>query len=86
MSFHIEVDASGLGFDPEKETAPLNCPKCDAPLGVTFAQIQRKESVACKSCGTNVKLKDEGHSTAKAVADINRGFDDLRRALEDLGR
>jgi hypothetical protein len=31
-------------------------------------------------------LEDKDHSTAKAVADINKGFDELRSALEDLGR
>jgi len=86
MSIKIKVNARGLEFDPERETAPVTCPECKTSLGVTFAQIQREETVTCKSCNTTVKLKDQGHSTAKAVADINKGFDELRTALEDLGR
>jgi hypothetical protein len=31
-------------------------------------------------------MKDKDGSTAKAVADINKTFDELRGALEDLGR
>lgn len=86
MSIKIKVEASGLEFDPEKETAPIDCPECKTSLGVTFAQILREETVTCKSCNATVKLKDGGHSTAKAVGDINKGFSELRRALEDLGR
>jgi hypothetical protein len=26
MAFEIKVDASGLEFDPEKETTPVKCP------------------------------------------------------------
>jgi DNA-directed RNA polymerase subunit RPC12/RpoP len=50
MSIKIKVSASGLEFDPEKETAPVNCPECKTSLGVTFAQVQREETVTCKSC------------------------------------
>jgi predicted Zn finger-like uncharacterized protein len=86
MLIRIKVSASGLEFDPEKKTTNVACPKCKAPFTVTLAQIQREETVTCKSCQTNMKLRDKDGSTSKAVTDINKAFDELRRAIEDLGR
>jgi uncharacterized paraquat-inducible protein A len=85
LSIEFKVEASGLEFDPEKETTDLECPECKAGVTVTFAQIQREETVTCKTCQNAIRLKDEHQSTAKAVSDINKGFGELRRALEDLG-
>ena len=85
MSIKIKVEASGLEFDPEKETVGLECPDCQTAFTVTFGQIQRQETVKCGKCQANLKLEDKEGSPAKAVADINKGFDELRRALEELG-
>lgn len=85
MSIKIKVSGTGLEFDPEKETKPLKCPECKAPLVVTLGQIQRQETVQCKSCQTNIHLEDKNGSAAKAVTNISNAFDELRRTIEDFG-
>ena len=82
----ITVEGTSLEFNPDEETTDLECPECETPVTVTFGQIRLEETVTCKHCQTSIKLEDKDHSTAKAVADINKGFDELRSALEDLGR
>lgn len=82
----IKVSGSGLDFDPDKKTVSLGCPKCEVPVSVTLGQIQRQETVTCKNCQTSINLKDKDGSTARAVANIRNAFDELKRAVEDLGK
>jgi transposase-like protein len=86
MSIKIRVDASGLDFDLASRTIKLTCPECKAVNTSTLGQVQREERITCVGCQKTIRLVDKDKSTAKAISDINRGFDELRRALEDLGR
>ena len=86
MSFKIRVNTSGLDFDVANMGVKVNCPECQAPNTVTLGQVQREETVTCAECNKSIKLVDKNKSVYKAVSDINDAVDDLKKALEDLGR
>ena len=86
MSFKIKVNTSGLDFDVANMGVKVNCPECQAPNTVTLGQVQREETVTCAECNKSIKLVDKNKSVDRAVSDINDAVDDLKKALEDLGR
>ena len=86
MSIKIKVNTSGLDFDVANMGVKVNCPECQAPNTVTLGQVQREETVTCAECNKSIKLVDKNKSVDKAVSDINDAVDDLKKALEDLGR
>jgi peptide subunit release factor 1 (eRF1) len=80
------VNTSGLDFDVANMGVKVNCPECQAPNTVTLGQVQREETVTCAECNKSIKLVDKNKSVDRAVSDINDAVDDLKKALEDLGR
>lgn len=86
MPFKIKVNTSGLDFDVANMGVKVNCPECQAPNTVTLGQVQREETVTCAECNKSIKLVDRNKSVDRAVSDINDAVDDLKKALEDLGR
>jgi peptide subunit release factor 1 (eRF1) len=80
------VNTSGLDFDVANMAIKVSCPECQAPNTVTLGQVQREETVTCAECNKAIKLVDKNKSVEKAVSDINDAVDDLKRALEHLGR
>lgn len=86
MSVKIKVNTSGLDFDVANMGVKVNCPECQAPNTVTLGQVQREETVTCAECNKSIKLVDKNKSVDRAVSDINDAVDDLKKALEDLGR
>jgi transcription elongation factor Elf1 len=86
MSFKIEVDAEDMKFDLGKERIDLPCPKCKTTNSVTFDQAKHGESITCVNCHSTIRLVDKNGSVRKVVTDVNDAFDDLRGALDDLGR
>jgi len=85
VSFKIEVEATGLDFDLADRTTTVKCPDCKTMNAVTLGQVQREESIVCAGCHKAIKLVDKDHSVAKVICDVNEAFDDLRKALADLG-
>ncbi len=85
MSFKIKVDTSGLDFDTANIKIPIDCPQCKSKLTVALGQVQRQETITCTNCQKAIKLKDSNRTTDKAIRDIDNAFDELRRALQDLG-
>jgi len=86
LSVKIKVNTSGLDFDVANMGVKVNCPECQAPNTVTLGQVQREETVTCAECNKSIKLVDKNKSVDRAVSDINDAVDDLKKALEDLGR
>jgi predicted Zn finger-like uncharacterized protein len=86
LSFKVKVNTSGLDFDVANMTVRVNCPECQAPNTVTLAQLQREETVTCAECNKSIKLVDKNKTVGKAVSDVNDAVDDLKKALESLGR
>jgi hypothetical protein len=48
--------------------------------------VQREETITCVGCKKNIRLVDKNESVDKAVSGVNDAVDDLKRALEELGR
>jgi peptide subunit release factor 1 (eRF1) len=86
LSFKVKVNTSGLDFDVANMAVRVNCPECQAPNTVTLGQVQREETVTCAECNKAIKLVDKNKSVDKAVSDVNDAVDDLKKALEGLGR
>ena len=86
LSVKIKVNTSGLDFDVANMGVKVNCPECQAPNTVTLGQVQREETVTCAECSKAIKLVDKNKNVDKAVSGINDAVDDLKRALEGLGR
>jgi len=73
-------------FDVAQRTVELNCPRCQAANTVTLGQFQREETITCVGCRRSIKLVDKDKSADKAVSSVNDAVDDLKKALEGLGR
>jgi hypothetical protein len=48
-------------------------------------QVANEETVKC-TCGQGIQLKDNNHSSRKAIQDINKSFKDLENTFKNLGR
>lgn len=86
MSIKIKVDAKGLNFDLASAKIKVKCPMCNTENIVTLGQVQGQETVACVGCQKALRLVDKSGSTSKAISNVNNAMDDLKRAIEDLGR
>jgi Zn ribbon nucleic-acid-binding protein len=86
VSFKIKASIKGADFDIAQRTIELKCPQCQAANSVTLGQVQREETVTCMGCKKNLKLVDKDKSVAKTVSKVNEAMDDLKKAVEDLGR
>ena len=80
------MNTSGLDFDVANMAVKVNCPECQAPNTVTLGQAQREETVTCAECNKSIKLVDKNKRVDKAVSSVNDAVDDLKKALEGLGR
>ncbi|MCC6721484.1 MAG: hypothetical protein IT243_04725 [Bacteroidia bacterium] len=72
-------------IDISKQTVKLNCPNCKRSHTVSLKQVADERTINC-TCGQGIKLKDNNHSSRKAIHDINKSFKDLENAFKKLGR
>jgi Zn ribbon nucleic-acid-binding protein len=86
VSFKLNVSFKGSDFDIAQRSIDLKCPQCQAANSVTLGQVQREETVTCVGCKRNIRLVDKDKSVAKTVSKVNEAMDDLKKAVEDLGR
>jgi len=67
MCYNVDVDASGLEFDPANIKYMAKCPRCNAEHMVTLGQIQRGKTITCTNCHKTIRLVDENKRVDKAV-------------------
>lgn len=72
-------------IDISTQTVNLNCSNCKRSITVSLKQVANEETVKC-TCGQEIQLKDNNHSSRKAIDDINKSFKDLENAFKKLGR
>lgn len=84
----MEIRVKTRGFPVKVDSWEVNipCPKCKAQNKVSLSQIKREETIKCRSCGVSIKLQDKDGSAKKATRDAQRAFDDLERALRQIGK
>lgn len=69
----IEIDDNFRGV------LVIGCPKCRAKSKRPLASLQSDAIVGCP-CGFNMEISGDGFTSAQ------RGFSDLKRALDDFGK
>jgi Zn ribbon nucleic-acid-binding protein len=86
LSFKLNVSFKGADFNITQRTIDLKCPQCQAANSVTLGQVQNEETITCVGCKKKIRLVDKNKSVAKTVSKVNEAMDDLKKAVEDLGR
>jgi hypothetical protein len=72
-------------IDISKQTVNLKCPNCKRSITASLNQVADEETVKC-TCGQEIQLIDNNHSSRAVIHDINKSFKDLENTLKKIGR
>jgi len=67
-----------------KQKVKIPCPKCKKEQHVSLEQIANEEQIKCVGCGKTIKLIDKNGSARKAVKNVDKSIQDLKKTLSSL--
>lgn len=65
----------------EKVTINIPCPECEFQNETTLGAAANGDSIICIGCLKTIQFIDDVGSSKRALEEVNRSFDDLRRTL-----
>ena len=58
--------------DFSKAAIPLPCPRCRLETPATLGAIKREESIICRGCHSNIRLRDHIGEFHRALETLNQ--------------